>query len=294
MAKTDTENMSTGSRVRQARIVPVAKSNSPMRSLLLHRYERCQGHIRRRLKTAFFLLLLPFCFQPSAFAACAFNAAGALGEAALGNITLGAPASPATNDVWVAAIFSKDNVAHTFTDWTELVNVDGSGASAHFSVWYFRYAGSTPNLIVTHSSGGPIVGGIAALRGCDTVGSPVDATGLGATNASANDTTIEHTTITPTTSNTLVLMLNGQGNDTTRTPESGYTAAFNPGSGNSYVTTLGSDSSVAIHYKAHVSGATGTLTDTHGGAATEFWVSVLVAIEQAAVSRRPVAPVIFQ
>ena len=215
--------------------------------------------------------------------AVGFLNVGAKGEGGSGNITLGAPATPATNDVWIAVVFSKDNVAHGFTDWNELVQTNGIGVSSHFSVWWFRYAGSTPNLTVTHTSGGPIVGGIAAFRGCDATASPVDSSGLGATNARSStldgDSTIEHTTITPATANTMVLMCNGHSNDTNRTPPNGWTAAFNPGSGNSITTGLGSDCSAALHYKIHASGATGELVDNHGTPASEQWVSVLIALE---------------
>lgn len=72
---------------------------------------------------------------------------GAEGSAASGNITLGAPSSPQNNDVWIAVVHSSDQAAHTFTDWTQIVQGNGGGTTSRLSVWYHRYAGSTPNLL---------------------------------------------------------------------------------------------------------------------------------------------------
>src|SRR5512135_3730361 len=98
--------------------------------------------------------------------AATFVNVGTEASAGSGNITLNAPATPATDDVWIAAIHSTDNVSHTLTDWTQIAQGNGGGLTSHLSVWYFRYAGSTPNLVVGHTSGDTIVGGIAAFSGC--------------------------------------------------------------------------------------------------------------------------------
>src|SRR5688572_153064 len=110
--------------------------------------------------------------------AITFVNAGTKGSAASGNITLGAPASPQVDDVWIAVIHSSDQVAHSFTGWTQVVQGNGGGTTSRFSGWYFRYAGSLPNLVVTHTAGQSPVGGIAAFRGCRNTGSPINLAGI--------------------------------------------------------------------------------------------------------------------
>src|SRR4030095_13185801 len=124
-----------------------------------------------------------------------FMGAGAKGEAASGNITLGEPTyatgfTKATNDIWIAAVHSSDQVAHTFTDWTQIAQGNGGGTTSRLSVWYFRYAGSNPNFAVTHAAGVSPVGGIAAFRCCLATGSPVD---VSSAIANGIDASIEHT-----------------------------------------------------------------------------------------------------
>ena len=73
---------------------------------------------------------------------------------------MGAPADPQTNDVWIAVISSRDQVAHTFTDWTEIDQDTFDGQSLTTSVWEFRYAGSPPNLVLGPTDGANIVGSL--------------------------------------------------------------------------------------------------------------------------------------
>jgi hypothetical protein len=205
------------------------------------------------------------------------------GSAASGDITLTAPSSPQTNDIWIAVIHSSDQVAHTFAGWNQIAQDNGGGTTSRISVWYFRYAGSTPNLVVGHTAGQSPIGGILALRGCKTTGSPVNTVSVvgGGTDAS-----IEHTAITPTVARCLILACNGSADDNNRsTPPTGYTPQFEDSAGatqNCYQTTAGNpDGSVAIHTLQQTSAVnTGTITDTQ--AAADPWASVLVAIEPAA------------
>jgi hypothetical protein len=181
----------------------------------------------------------------------AFVNAGAEGDAGSGNVTLGAPASPATDNIWIAVVHSSDNVAHSFTDWTQIVQGNGA-ATSRLSVWYFRYAGVTPNLIVGHTAGAGISGGIAQFSGCKTSGSPVN---VSSAIANGTDNSIEHTTVTPT----------------------GYAVAF------THVGTLGNpDESSSMMYRDAMAGATGTVTITQ--AAADPWTSTLIALEPEAVS----------
>ena len=208
---------------------------------------------------------------------------GAEGSAASGNITLGAPASPVNNDIWIAVVHSSDQVAHTFTDWTQIFQANGGGTTSRLSVWYFRYAGSTPNLIVTHTAGQTPIGGIVAFRGCKTSGSPVNTTGSG---GAGTDASIEHTAITPGVNNCMILACNGSADDNARsTLPANYIPALEDTTAaiqNCYISTAGTpDGSAALHYLLQTTAAsTGTVTDTQ--AAADAWASVLVALEPAA------------
>jgi hypothetical protein len=200
-------------------------------------------------------------------------------SAASGNITLNAPSSPQTNDVWIAVVHSSDQVAHTLTDWTPIVQGNGGSTTSRLSVWYFRYAGSTPNLVVGHTAGQSPIGGILALRGCKTTGSPVN---INSVVAGGTDASIEHTAITPTTARCLILACNGSADDNNRTPDGTYTPRFEDSAGstqNCYLTTAGNpDGSVAVHTLLQTNAVnTGTITDTQ--AAADPWASVLIAIE---------------
>jgi hypothetical protein len=203
----------------------------------------------------------------------AFVNAGAEGDAGSGNVTLGAPASPATDNIWIAVVHSSDNVAHSFTDWTQIVQGNGA-ATSRLSVWYFRYAGVTPNLIVGHTAGAGISGGIAQFSGCKTSGSPVN---VSSAIANGTDNSIEHTTVTPSVDNCLLLVCNGAADDNARTTPTGYAVAF------THVGTLGNpDESSSMMYRDAMAGATGTVTITQ--AAADPWTSTLIALEPEAVS----------
>jgi hypothetical protein len=216
-------------------------------------------------------------------AAPTFVNSGTKGAAASGNCTMGAPASPQNDDIWIAACHSSDQVAHTFTDWTEIIQGNGGGTTSHLSVWYFRYAGSTPNLTITHSAGATIVGGIASYRGCKASGSPVNV--VGASIATGTDATLEHASVTTSVNDCMILACNGSADDNIHDPiPTGYTAAFEDlggGTQNCYISALGTpDGSVAIHHDELASaGSTGTITDTQ--AAADPWAAVLVALEPA-------------
>lgn len=212
--------------------------------------------------------------------AISFVNAGAKGEAASGNPTLGAPASPQTDDVWIAVVHASDTNSHTFTDWNLVVSGFGGGVTSRLSVWWFRYAGVTPNLVVTHSAGESPIGGIGAFRGVKKTGSPVNVNGAV---AAGTDASLEHTGITPTVDGCMILACNGSADDNARSPiPGGYTARFEDGlagTQNCFVTTLGAvDGSVALHTLLQgAAAATGTVTDTQ--AAADPWAAVLVALE---------------
>lgn len=219
--------------------------------------------------------------------AITFVNAGTEGSAASGNITLGAPASPVADDVWIAVVHSSDQVAHTFTDWTEIVQGNGGSTTSRLSVWYFRYAGSTPNLIVGHSSGQSPIGGIASFRGVKTSGSPVNTNG---SVAGGTDATIECTAISPSVECALVVAF-GAADDNSITALGGdYGVAFEDSGGgtqNAFHTTAGNpDGLVGLFYDLSVpASSTGTVTVTQ--AASDPWAGVLVALEPAPVVGHP-------
>lgn len=204
---------------------------------------------------------------------------GTEGSAASGNITLGAPASPVNGDVWIAVVHSSDQVAHTFTDWTQIVQGNGGGTTSRLSVWFFRYNGSTPNLIVGHTGGQSPIGGIAAYRGVKSTGNPYDVAG---TVAGGTDASLEHTAISTTVTGCMILACNGSADDNNRsTLPTDYRARFEDTAAstqNCFQTTAGTpDGSVALHDKIQAAtGTTGTVTDTQ--AASDPWAAVLVAL----------------
>src|SRR3990167_764503 len=111
--------------------------------------------------------------------AVAFIVAGAEGSAASDNITLGTPdVSGQVNDyIWLAVIHTSDQNNMTMdAAWTEIFQQNGTGSTnSRLAVFYHRYAGSVPSMVVTHSAGQSPIGGVAVFSGCITIGSPVDA-----------------------------------------------------------------------------------------------------------------------
>lgn len=209
---------------------------------------------------------------------------GTEGQTASGNVTLGAPASPQVNDVWIAAVHTANQSAHTFTDWTQIFQENGGTVdrtNSRLSVWWFRYAGSTPNLTVTHAGAdGSPGGGIAAFRGCKTSESPVNTLG---TKGEGTDATIEILGITPSVPDCMLVAIDGAGDDNARTVvPSGFTAAFEDfnigGSQFCFLNSAGApDNSVALYWKIHTSGPTGDFAATQ--AVSDSWISILLALE---------------
>jgi hypothetical protein len=216
--------------------------------------------------------------------AITFVNAGAKSTSELGTLTLGAPASPQTDDVWIAVIAHSvdfDDYPDTFTDWNLLSQSVVSG-DMYMGVYYFRYAGSTPNLNVVWVA--PItpssIGGIASFRGVKTSGSPANAVGTQTTTGTAS-ATIAHAAIVPSVESCL-LVINAAIDDNNRTALGGdYALAFDDGGGvNCYAANLGNDMSIAMSYDLSVpASTTGTINQTQGG--SDDYSSVLIALEPA-------------
>ena len=219
--------------------------------------------------------------------AVAFVNAGAKGSAADTTITLGAPATPLDDDIWIAVCHSGNNVAHTFSDWTELANLNGGGTSSHLSVWYFVYAGSTPNLIVGQGvATSTFVGGIAAFRGADPA-DPFDTVGATLTGTLSP---VTYTAFTPGVDNCMIVACSGNADNMQR-DISGVAAAFEDANAtndpdNCYWSSSGSpDSTCACQYVIQAGAAdTGSpdevIEDFGAGAANRQWASILLALQE--------------
>ena len=230
-----------------------------------------------------------------------FVNAGTEGSGASGDCTAGAPASPANDDVWILVHHGSDQVAVTAdAAWTQIAQGNGGGTTSRLAAFWFRYAGSTPSLVVSHSGGQSPICGIAAFRGARTTGSPINAVGsiLGGTDAS-----METNSVTPTKAATMVLALAGAADDNNHTAVANYSIALEDsgaGTNGAFVTTAGNpDGSVGLQYTQHTSGATNpTITQ----AAADPWATLMVALERAeahlgqslAYEPRPMAPMLIR
>ena len=207
--------------------------------------------------------------------AITFVSAGAAGPAASGNAVPGMPSGVSAGDILICVAHTGEQTAMSMSgDWTEIVQANGGGTSSRMAIFYCRYSGSAPDCTVNSSTASTIIAGIAAFRGCVASGSPVDV--LGSTTAGTT-ATIAHAGIT-VISGTLLLAINGAGNDSSRTNISGWSSAFESGGNNAYLTTLGfPDGSIAISYKAITAGSTGTVNQTQS--LTVNNCSVLVSLK---------------
>jgi hypothetical protein len=203
--------------------------------------------------------------------AITFVNAGVESAAASGNVTLAAPASPVNGDIWIACCVTHDQVAMSMdVAWTQILQGNGGGSTNRVAAWWFRYAGSTPSMVVTHAAGDAIIGGVAAFRGCIASGSPIDVASA-TVRASAATATVAFNDVTTTTANTMIVVCGGMDNDNDwATPLSGFAIAFEDtaaGTNGTYQTTLGLDACVALDYKIQAAiASTGLSTLTAGGA----------------------------
>src|SRR5262245_54200825 len=214
---------------------------------------------------------------------------GTEGDAASGNVTPGLPASIANDDVLICVCHSSDQVSHSMSGaWVQLAQGNGGSTSSRLSVWAHRYDGvNSPSAVITHASGSGISAGIAAFRGCrfppNIVGSITGGT----------DTTIEHAGVTPTIDFSVVLVINGSADDSSRTLLGGYTNVFEDstaGVQNAFIGTAGVsfDESCSMFYRDVLAVATGTITVTQTSAIA--WASVLVVLEPAGTTGKMPPP----
>lgn len=214
---------------------------------------------------------------------------GAEASAANGGLTLNAPSSPASGDLWLAVIHVSDQAAISMSgDWTEVVQGNGGGSTSRLAAFQHRYAGSTPDLTVTHTGGQSPIGGIMAFRATES-GQQVSIDVAGSVGG-GTDGSIEHGSITPTVDLGLLLLINGAADDNARTVPAGYLAGFEDTAGgtqNAYTTTAGTpDGSVSVIYRDSMAAATGIIAITQ--AASDPWAAVQIALKAEAAAATPV------
>lgn len=207
--------------------------------------------------------------------AIAFVNAGAESTASAGvTLTLGAPASPVNDYIWIAIIHhNATGATPSFTDWTSVG--DYTGTNGLLSIWYFRYAGSTPNLNYGSTANGRI-GAIAQWSGCRTSGSPVNVLGAG---NSGTDASAEHTATTTTAADCMVLYIAATTTaGVINTLPTGTAAAFEDTAGGTDNCYSFGSGAIGCAYKTQAAaGGTGSLTSTWN--TTENWATRTVALE---------------
>lgn len=148
-------------------------------------------------------------------------------------------------------------------------------------VWWHRYSGLAPSTTMTrsvNSAAGTVIGGILAFRG-SSYGSPFT---IGATSGGTDDT-IEHAEISVPARGSVLIAVNGHGNNvSTSVMPSGFTAAFEDSLGGTqgrFQTDAGGAASVACHYKELVqAGFSGTPVETVAAGAGGIWASILLSV----------------
>lgn len=137
--------------------------------------------------------------------AIAFVAAGTGAEAASGDISPTMPGTVNADDVAILVWGSDDNVAASLPgSW--VVADQGNADFTHGGWGWLRCAGTEDgaSVTITHAAGGGIAGRIYLYSGVTTSGNPYS-TKSQSLNATA-DSSIEATTITPATGETVLLM----------------------------------------------------------------------------------------
>jgi hypothetical protein len=211
-----------------------------------------------------------------------FRPAGTLGTAGNNNVTPGLPAGWAANDIHLAIIETRDNVASTMPGgWTQLNSAISGGTHRATLYWRRAVAGDTDPL-VTHSGGDAIVARIIGFRGVSTT------TAFDVANSftvSAADFNTEAAGITTVSENAMLVftahMADNHTGITAPTPSPGtWTQAFFSATGN------GSDAAIAAYYSNLVAPPTsfGTITMERTGALAAVSHGALLALRPAPTS----------
>lgn len=154
--------------------------------------------------------------------AIALVGAGSLGIVDSGNVTPALPSGVQADDVLLACVFSRDNVALSFPGgWTISYEAD-NGTLQRITIAWKRAGSSESDPTITHTGGSTTLARVVAFRGCSTSGSPV----LSASSSLGNisSPTASCTGMTPQYVGNAVFMLVGHNTGTV----SSYTNAGAP------------------------------------------------------------------
>ena len=104
-----------------------------------------------------------------------FQAAGAVVNAASGNVLPTLPTGWAANDIWLCFIASLDNTVSTMNaSWTSLYNTTNATTGIRNRIYWRRAVTGDSNPTVTYTGGSGISAVIVGYRGAITSGSPFD------------------------------------------------------------------------------------------------------------------------
>lgn len=204
----------------------------------------------------------------------AFRSVSTVATVATGNLTNNAPSGAAQNDILIAVIACRSNVAFTAPsggEWTEIVQTNGGNLSTTTStsigsgsMWWCRRGASNPNLVWTRTGGDVAMGRILAYVGCVTNGSPLDGTATMNT-LSANSATVTTAGITTTINDARVILAFAGADNTTASAYKGTTAPYVLVERADSNTATGADTTLAVaDALMKTAGATGTLQFTAG------------------------------
>lgn len=214
--------------------------------------------------------------------AISFVNAGAEDAANSGNLTLPTPSSPQVGDLWIAAVGNNADPAPGMSmtgDWTEIIDASAE-AQTRIGVWWHRYTGSAPSMVVSAGgSGGGRIGGVASFRGVKASGDPINV--IGSMNG-GDSTTLTAPSITTTVDQCAVIFFGNQDQDPDFDLVSGFTTAFEDtdgGTQNCYnAVTSGNDTCIVCQYELGVgTGATGN--KSVGSSADAHWSAIMIALE---------------
>jgi hypothetical protein len=236
--------------------------------------------MRGRLRPAalFLALALWGWLAPSGVeAGIAFRAAGTYASAASGNplapgsVPPGLPAGWQPDDIHIAIIASKDNVASTMPAGWTLLNEGNSGTSHRSTLFWRRAQAGDVAPTITHTAGNSISAQIIGFSGVDPLNA-FDVANSFTVSTSATDYLTEAGAIETVTPNTM-LVFTGHLNDNykpatlgTPTGSTPWTLAFQSN------TSLGLDTAIGAYYglrtSTGVQPAVAAAMDTSGTAAT--------------------------
>lgn len=155
-----------------------------------------------------------------------FQAAGAVVNAASGNVTPALPTGWAANDIWLLLIASLDNINSTVpAGWTSIDAGTNNGAGLRTTLYWRRAVAGDTAPLVTHTAGSGISAVIIGYRGVITSGSPFDVNQAVFVKTPASTTNNFGGGMTTTVNGDMIVLLSGVGG---RTTSATYTGSPTP------------------------------------------------------------------